>query len=340
MSDLDRLLREVGGEYAPDGRTAVFEVAIEDDALTGQTTVAAAVDALLGLLAEHGTPLRDEVVRLPDPLLAGRRCALVTSPYAPVNARPAVRGTQLTQYVLGARVDVLTMRDGWLRVRGEDGYIGWMHPGYLEIGEEDWAREWETGSAGESLVSLDAELQDEAGRTIARLPWGARVIRDQPRSIRLPDGRRGVAGEGELVALARRADRFPARGDSVVRSARQWLGVPYLWGGVTQAGVDCSGLVQSVLWMHGIALPRDSDMQALVGEAVEQSPEGLQEGDLVFFAEDGERITHVALAMGGGEIIHSAIANGEVAVNDLAGGKDLERRLAGMIVAARRVLPD
>jgi len=339
VSDLARLLDEVAGEFAPDPRTSVFEVAVEGDSLVGQTTEAEAVEALLALLTERGTTLRDEVVRLPDPMLAGRRCALVCSPYGAVHARPAMAATQVSQYVLGARLDVLTMRDGWLRVRGEDGYIGWMHPGYLEVGEEDWAREWETGSAGESLLSLDAALHDEAGRTIARLPWGARVIRDQPRSIRLPDGRRGALGAGELVPMARRADRFPARGDSVVRSAREWLGVPYLWGGVTQAGVDCSGLVQSILWMHGIALPRDADMQVRVGAPLAPVPGELLPGDLAFFAEQ-ERVTHVALSMGEGLVIHSALANGEVAVDDLRGDRDVERRLASLLVSARRVLPD
>ncbi len=338
MSDLARLLDEVGGEYAPDPRTSVFEVTVEGERLVGQTTSPDAVDALVSLLAQRGMTLRDEVVRLPDPMLAGRRCALVSSPYGAVHAGPDIAATQVSQYVLGARLDVLTMRDGWLRVRGEDGYIGWMHPGYLEVGEEDWGREWETGSAGESLLSLDAELHDEAGRTIARLPWGARVIRDQPRSIRLPDGRRGTLGAGELVPLARRADRFPARGDSVVRSAREWLGVPYLWGGVTQAGVDCSGLVQSVLWMHGIALPRDADLQARVGTPLEPAPGDLLPGDLAFFAEDA-RVTHVALSMGEGLVIHSALANGEVAVDDLRGSRDVERRLASLLVSARRVLP-
>lgn len=339
MTDLARLLDEIGREYAPDPRTSVFEVAVEAGALTGHTTAHAAVDAILALAADEGEELRDEVVRLPDALLRERAHALVSSPYVPVHARAAVASTQVTQYVLGARVDVLTMRDGWLRIRGEDGYIGWVHPGYLELGDEAWARRWETASEGEPLVSLDADLHDEAGRTIARLPWGARVIRDQPRSVLLPDGRRGTIGRGEVVPLARRADRFPARGDSVVRSAREWLGVPYLWGGVTQAGVDCSGFVQSLLWMHGIAVPRDSDLQVGVGEALDVEFEEFAPGDLAFFSERGDRVTHVALSMGGSQIIHCALANGEVAVNDLKGGADIERLLASRFVAARRVLP-
>ncbi|MEN8375377.1 MAG: SH3 domain-containing C40 family peptidase [Gemmatimonadota bacterium] len=340
MSEVDTLVAEVGGEYAPDPRTSIFEISVEGEALVGQTTQPDGVEALVGLLAERGVAVRDEVVRLPDPLLREGRCALVASAYAPMHARPSVRGVQVSQYVLGVRLDVLTMRDGWLRVRGEEGYIGWVHPGYLEVGEEEWAREWETGSAGEPLVSLGADLHDEAGRTIARLPWGARVIRDQPRSVLLPDGRRGVLGGGELIPLARRADRFPARGDSVVRSAREWLGVPYLWGGSTRAGVDCSGFVQSVMWMHGIALPRDADMQALVGESLDTEPAGHRAGDLVFFHHGGERIEHVAMSMGGGALIHCAIANGEVATNDLDGAGRLDRDLRGRLVSARRVLPD
>ena len=145
-----------------------------------------------------------------------------------------------------------------------------------------------------------------------------------------------------MIDVDRLADRFPVRGESVARTARRWYGAPYLWGGVTQSGVDCSGLTQSVLWMHGVALPRDSDLQARVGEPIDTGDDfrSLAAGDLVFFAESGERVSHVAISLGGSQIVHSALGNGGVEINDLLGTAAFEERLRSLCVGARRLLPD
>jgi cell wall-associated NlpC family hydrolase len=175
----------------------------------------------------------------------------------------------------------------------------------------------------------------------ARLPWGARVARLSQEQYELPDGRCGAVAAGELVAVDRLADRFPARGDSVTRTARRWLGAPYLWGGITPTGVDCSGLAQVVFWLHGIALPRDSDQQSRVGEQIDPADDfaNMNAGDLVFFSDTGERVSHVAISLGGSHIVHSALTNGGVDINDLKGDQELELRLRSTLVKARRVLP-
>lgn len=172
------------------------------------------------------------------------------------------------------------------------------------------------------------------------MPWGARLVRDSPGRLRLPDGRRGALGTGEVLALDRLPDRFPPRGESVARTARRWLGTPYLWGGVTPAGADCSGLVQSVLRMHGIAVPRDADLQARVGTPIDPGKDfhDVQPGDLLFFAERPDRITHVAISLAGPHIIHSALTNGGVDVNDLSGDLEAEQRLRTLFVEARRLV--
>src|SRR5690606_31476654 len=81
----------------------------------------------------------------------------------------------------------------------------------------EWAERWERGSYGEPVVSLGAELVDEEGNALARLPWGARVLRFGS-TYELPDGRRGTVGSGEVVGVDRLADRFPARGESIARA--------------------------------------------------------------------------------------------------------------------------
>jgi hypothetical protein len=256
-------------------------------------------------------------------------------------AEPRFPAALISQVTLGVRVDVLERAGHWLSTRSEDGYLGWIHEGYVLLGDDDWARAWERSQGGEPIVSLGAELVDRQGRSIIRLPWGARLLRRDGVCM-LPDGRSGRIAGGEVIAMPHLAERFPPNGDSIVRTARRWLGAPYLWGGVTPCGVDCSGLAQAVLWLHGIALPRDSDLQAVRGSllAGDDLLRQVRPGDLLFFADHGDRVTHVAIGTGGPGIIHSALGNGGVAENDLEGDLEFERRLRGSLVHGRRLLPD
>jgi gamma-D-glutamyl-L-lysine dipeptidyl-peptidase len=245
-----------------------------------------------------------------------------------------------SQLVVGMRIEILGEQDRWLQVRGEDGYEGWTHRGYLAEGDVEWATAWERGAGGEAVVSLGAELVDAEGQARLRAPWGGRLIRSTPLEFLLPDGVTARLESGEVVDLDRLQDRFPTRADSLVRTARRWLGSPYLWGGITRTGADCSGFAQAVCWMHGIALPRDSRQQARIGTPVEGDEDAWRAGDLLFFAEYDDRISHVAICTGGTQIIHAAVTNGAVSTNDLAGTQPLEVRLRNAFVGARRLFRD
>ena len=347
MSSVDELIEALRAEFKLDRRSSVYEVhqvaQHGNVTLFGHTTE----DKVIRTLVERAGALpgvasvNDEVVRLPG-ALGEERHAVIRSALAPVYHDAQIPSAQITQLVMGARVDLLSSHGTWWRVRAEDGYIGWVNNGYLAIGTSDFAHTWERGEHGEPVVSLGAELIDDDGTIFARLPWGARLIRFSLETYALPDGRRGRLASGEIVPVDRLFDRFPPRGDSVTRTARRWLGAPYLWGGVTMAGVDCSGLSQAVLWMHGVALPRDSDLQGRVGAAIGAGEDFhyLKPGDLLYFAETPARISHVAISLGESRIIHSSLSNGLVAINDLNGDAELEARLRGIFVQARRVLPD
>jgi hypothetical protein len=348
MNQFDDTIEAVRKDLKLDYRSSIFDVRVEERGgklcVLGATTVSTAVEELIKRLTEvkHRKYIRDEVQRLPEAGSRGDMHLLVRAATAPVYEDPSLPAPQITQAVLGTRLDLLNRMGDWCRVRLEDGYIGWVHQGYLQFGNEEWAFAWERAARGEPAISLGAELLDEAGRVFARLPWGARCVRFSQGQYELPDGRRGAIGTGEVVAIDRLADWFPARGDSVTRTARRWIGAPYLWGGVTTGGVDCSGLVQAVFWLHGVALPRDSDQQSHMGDELEPGDDfsNLNPGDLVFFAENTERVSHVAISLGGPHIVHSALTNGGVDVNNLAGELDYEARLRARFTRARRVLPD
>jgi hypothetical protein len=347
LAEVRRTGRAVRDRHVPDPRVEVFQLRTAAPRPGGgvrirvESTLPEAAQELARLLEAAGIAADIDVTLLPDPALEPRGEALVTAGVASAYRRPTMRSTLLTQYPMGARLTLLNRRGRFWRVRGEDGHVGWIHTGAVVRGKLEWALAWERAEGGEPVVSLGASLRDEADQVFARLPWGSRVLQASPGRILLPDGRAGMVAEGEVVPAGRLWDRFPPRGESVTRTARRWIGASYLWGGVTPLGVDCSGFVQSVYWLHGVALPRDSDMQIRVGATVEPRRDwsGLVAGDLLFFAEQG-RVRHVALSLGGSRIIHASASNGGVALDDLAGDGATERALRTGFAGARRLLPD
>jgi hypothetical protein len=339
------LVEEVRAEYAPDPRLAVFEVTVEVRgdavALVGATSELEAATALSARIAglSGWSAVADEVQRLPEADADELVHALVTSAVAPMLDADRVRSTQVSQVVLGNRLIVLRRSGRWLQCRSPDGYIGWVHAGYVALRHETDARAWDTGVDGDPAVALGGEVVGDDGEILMRLPWGARVVREAAGVVRLPDGR-GGRPTGELVPLALRPLAFPADGAAVCETATRWLGAPYLWGGVTMGGVDCSGFVQALWKLHGRVIPRDSDQQSRFGEPVDPGDdfEHLRPGDLCFFAEDPGRVTHVVMSTGGPEIIHASLGNGGVARNSLVGRRSYERELRRLFHNARRVV--
>jgi cell wall-associated NlpC family hydrolase len=154
--------------------------------------------------------------------------------------------------------------------------------------------------------------------TNARPEWAEVPLRrERPRSgfLAVADTTR----EGEV------ASRFPTA-DDYLKTAESFIGVPYLWGGTTALGLDCSGLVQQVYRLNGVSLPRDADQQAMLGRRVEEA----RAGDLMFFGADS--VTHVALATSATEFINAPMKGGVVERGRLGG----DRKLLGI----RRYLPD
>jgi cell wall-associated NlpC family hydrolase len=122
----------------------------------------------------------------------------------------------------------------------------------------------------------------------------------------------------------------------VLQTADRYLGVPYVWGGNTpESGFDCSGFTKYVFAKQGISLPRTSREQARVGQGIAIDFAAFLPGDLLLFAEPGEAISHVAIYVGDGRIIHASSAAGEVIYLDLSG--DRAAWYIQNMVAVRRI---
>lgn len=121
----------------------------------------------------------------------------------------------------------------------------------------------------------------------------------------------------------------------VLHTADAYVGVPYVWGGNTPKGFDCSGFTKYVFAKYGVTLPRTSREQVHAGSGIAPDFRALRPGDLMLFAEPGEAISHVAIYAGNGRIIHASSSNGGVGYTDLNAGGDW---FVAYFVAARRVL--
>jgi len=322
-----RAVDDIRRKWAPDGRLAVFEVSLLPKGIAGVTSSRDARDALRRLA--NDAELVDKVELIPDHVVDP--AAILTAALAPLQGEPKVSAPRVSEVLHGEVLDVLERRDDWLRVRAPDGYIAWLHAGYVALGPTDWAEDWAERA---SARSLSADILTTDGRR--RLPTGARVALRRG-VVELADGQRGAVAAGNV----RREQelRVEARHLALPELAQKWYaGAPYLWGGRTEWGIDCSGLVQAVYAARGIKLPRDTDQQFSHGEeiVIESDGTGYEAGDLLFFAERG-RVSHVALWAGAGRIVHSALSRGGVGGDLLFGDEPRMQRLLANLVGVRRL---
>ncbi len=228
--------------------------------------------------------------------------AVVAVPAAPVRRKPNHRKEMVSQLLFGESVKVLkTKGDLWVKIRSlHDGYEGWLTNTMLQSIDEVTAK---TFSA---FVTTDMLSRISTGDKQIHIPVGSSLP-----FFLAGKGKAGILEYGFAGQYFKRDEQQPSA-ELVKQLTNKWLNAPYLWGGRTPLGVDCSGFVQVIFKLMGIDLPRDTWQQAQEGKPVKKIADS-QAGDLAFF-DNKEDIVHVGILLGKGQIIH---ASGKVRIDGI-----------------------
>ena len=249
-----------------------------------------------------------------QPIAPVRTEAVVTAAVENLYSAPDASEDVVTQAFVGQIVQELEARDGYLRVRTPDAYEGWIPARAVQRYAPTEQRRYARSGRVALVTSLMANVYRDPDVTTARpriqAPLGARLELLEPRPaserwhpVKLPDGNTGYIQSGDMRIVDAAAAPAPASGDEVVRTARRFLGVPYLWGGLSPLGVDCSGLVSRAYGVSGVTVPRDAHLQFDDPRATPVEKAALVPGDLVFFGQS--KITHVGIYAGDGIFVHA-----------------------------------
>ncbi len=346
----EEVIENVRLAHAPDARENVFDVKAEwlgrmKVRLKGEVDNSSLESVLVDSLHEAGFQVTSELDVLP--VETPWPWALVNLSVSNIRSSPSHRSELVTQALMGNPVRVLRERGSWVYVQTPDRYLGWAEKSALTGYDQDDFDKWKH-SARIIFTETFGYIRDKAeGNIISDITAGA-ILSINERSgnfigVTLPDGRSGIVN-GEAAACFEEWSAFALpTGDRILETALKMKGFPYLWGGTSPKGIDCSGFTRIVWFMNGMVIARDASLQARHGSPVDTSyPEELEAGDLLFFRTSADAppdspVTHVAIYKGNKEYIHAA---GMVAVNSLDSTMDnYSAYRAKTLQSGRRIEP-
>ena len=310
------IIEQVRKKHAPDKRVALFQAELDSNRIVGKTNLPAAKKDLLNRLKSNAYNLLDAVKLLPDnDLLENRNCGIANISVLNLRSQPKESAELASQALLGTTLKVLDRERNWYMIQTPDNYIGWSDGStFARITQNQFDR-----YQGNKFLmfakpyGFSYAKADENSQTISDLTWGNLLaVKDTLLDfyeVIYPDGRNAFVLKKEVIGHLEWKQTVTASEQNLVNAAFKMQGLPYLWGGTSWKGVDCSGFTRMIYQSNGILLPRDASQQVWSG--VEVAFDSLQVGDLLFFGEKAtteksERVVHVGMWLGNKEFIHSS----------------------------------
>jgi len=350
--DIQSIINNVKSKYAPDKRVAVFNVEgkLENKTveLTGETNKIEARNELISSIPKD-FKIKDKIILLPSKELGDKVYGVINLSVANIRSKPGDPEEMATQGLLGYPVRILKAKGGWCLIQTPDNYIGWVDDDGIELMTQNKINDWcnskkiiYTNTYGTTYSNSDVNSLPVSDIVKGNILQFIEVIGDFTK-VKYPDGRIAYIPSSFVQDYDKWVSSRNLTSENVVSTGKTFLGIPYLWGGTSLKGVDCSGFTKTVYYLNGLILPRDASQQVFAGDEIDTKNgfDNLKPGDLLFFGTKAkgttkERVTHVAMYIGNSEFIHSS---GRVRINSLDKNKDnfSSYRFNGFIRAKRMI---
>jgi gamma-D-glutamyl-L-lysine dipeptidyl-peptidase len=238
------------------------------------------------------------------------KTGLIRVSVANLHKKPSLDSPLVTQALMGTPVSIIKVMGEWMFVQCPDGYLGWISE-TVELITKETVKRWCSipkvivtlpYASVYSSVTMHERVSDVVAGNIVAIKSDCNSFYE----VLYPDLRTGYIHKSAVCLYSEWIKSRKCSEDAITETAKQFNGIPYLWGGASAKAVDCSGFSQLVYFLNGIQLPRDADQQACIGQEIAIDPrmENILPGDLLFFGKkkpdsDDVPITHVGVSLGG-----------------------------------------
>lgn len=360
LKEIKQISESVKKTYAPDKRSALFEFTTDEKNPQKhfiETTSVEAKEDFLKTIAGQFTDHEFVFNVLPNETVGNKQKGVIRLSVVDIRYTPANQAEMVTQGLLGTSVDLLKKQGDYYLIRTPEGYIAWLKGASLVAMDDEKFTNWKE-SDKVMYISDYGNVYSKPNidsQRVSDIVLGNILILEGKEGeffkVRFPDNREGFVHQKDAIPYENWLNSNSLHAENVLSVAKSMIGVPYLWGGTSIKGVDCSGLTKTAYFMSGLVIPRDASQQVNSGKEIDVLTNNevdkakvlanLQPADLLFFAErkgqiDNPRVTHVAIYMGNGEFIH---ASGLVRINSLLGeAENYDNHQAKTLVGARRYI--
>ncbi|MFK8163561.1 MAG: NlpC/P60 family protein [Lewinella sp.] len=353
----EQLADNLKTHFVSDSRVDRFEIRHKSGFnglyLEGYTTIPAAFDSLQATLANGFVIAKNNVRLLPDAIVGTASAGIINVSVANLRSKPGHSQELATQALLGTPIQVLDFQEGWYLVRTPDRYIAWLEPGaFVRMTEKEMEAYLNAGISAQILSPIElmtsapgdgVVVSDLVSGDVAKITGG---VQGEYTELELFDGTKGWVRSSSINPNPKLGKSGSLVPDSLLVVAATLAGRPYLWGGTSPKGMDCSGFTKTTYYLNGYVIPRDASQQVHAGTEIELTPDfgNLSPGDLLFFGrfrDDGsEKITHVGFYTGNGRFLHAGADNGRIMEQSLLpGDEDFAEHRLESLMRARRLRP-
>ena len=354
-TEADAVILEVKNEFVPDKRVALFEVeSYKKDGkliVKGDSNLPDAINSLKSKLSAQNIAFIDSLHLLPDGELKNTPNAVVKISVANIRSNPAHSAELATQATMGTPLNVLKHEGDWYLVQTPDKYLAWVDQGGIQLMSNSDKQTWlntpkliftNTFGASYTEASEKAQVVSDlvAGDVLEKLNEKGDFY-----EVKYPSGTTAFIKKNEAKLYSEWVKSLDPSEENLVSTSKSLMGLPYLWGGTSSKGVDCSGFTKTIYFMNGIVLPRDASQQVHAGQLVDTTRnfEKLIPGDLLFFGRKAtdstsEKVVHVGMWIGNKKFIHS-LGNVHISTTDSA-AVDFDEYNYNRYLRTKRILPD